>query len=178
MYAAVREWWVRSQSAEPIHVVFVWFSSFVTIKFGKHCSGFVSFWFFSYPYFLIILWIEVHGNLSLWYIWVCSYWANYEILITWVIWADYCYIPNSLSAKQELNFRTGNWLKKQYELFCTITDSQLYWQFIWTQRLILQMLTLQKTWVQWDLLTQYMHHVHNCLYILAPVKPYESDFVL
>lgn len=99
----------------------------------------------------------MHGNLSLWYSWICSYWANYEIWITWVIWAVYCYIQNSLGAKQGLNFRTGKWLKKHCELFCSITDSQLYWQFIWTLRLIQQMLTLQKTWVQCALLTQYMY---------------------
>lgn len=43
---------------------------------------------------LSFLWIQVHGNLSIWYSWICSFQTNYEIWITWVIWALYWYIWN------------------------------------------------------------------------------------
>lgn len=58
-------------------IIFVQFSSFVTIKFGKHFSRFA--WGL-FPFFFLyyFLWIQVHGNLSLWSNCICSYQPNYE----------------------------------------------------------------------------------------------------
>lgn len=89
--------------------------------------------------------------IPLWYYRICSYQENYKI---WIWEIEHFW--NCLTAKQ-LNFGTEKLLKKHYKLLRSVTDSQLYWQCVLTQRLILQRLTLQKTWVQCDVLTHYMN---------------------
>lgn len=110
-----------------------------------------------HPFFFSFLWIHVHDNLSIWYSWICSFQANYETQITWMVWAVYWYILNSLSAKQE-EFRRGKWLKNIVNYFaisqiadCIVSSYEFgawSWRYEYLRKLKFNMIDSSSTGTQ------------------------------